>query len=105
MAYSLGKNMFQTIKPIYIYWAIIVYSLIPLASSTAAFAIAKIAGAKLNEGSPNPCIILGYDFGNILYSMLGFGWLFLFTLPTGFILLIIFTTLLVIRNAKKRIKK
>lgn len=99
------KHMFKTVKPFYIYWAIIAYSLTPFASSTAAFAIAKIAGATLNEGGPNPCIIFGYDLGHILYSMLGFGWLAFFTLPTGFILLIIFTIFLSIWNAKKRLKK
>jgi len=101
---TLGKNMFKNIKPIYIYWAIIAYSLTPFASSTAAFAIAKIAGAKLNEGGPNPCIVFGCDLGHILYSMLGFGWLILFTIPTGLILIIIFTIFLLIRNAKKRLK-
>jgi hypothetical protein len=60
---TLGKNMFKNIKPIYIYWAIIAYSLTPFASTTAAFAIAKIAGAKLNEGGQNPCIVFGYDLG------------------------------------------
>ena len=97
--------MLQTLMPIYIYWAIILYSITPFAASTVAFSIANIAGAKLNEGGPNPCIVLGYDLGHMLYSMLGFGWLFLFTLPTGFILLIIFTIFLFIRKAKKQIKK
>ena len=99
---TLVKNIFQTSKPIYIYWAIIVYAITPLASGSTAFAIAAIFGATLNEAGSNPCIVLGYDLGGKLSSMLGFSWLSFYTIPAGFILIIVFRCFLFIGNFKKR---
>ena len=102
--FTLVKNIFKTAKPIYIYWAIFVYSITPFASGSAAFAIAAIVGATLNEGGSNPCIVLGYDLGGKLSSMLGFSWLSFYSIPAGFILLIIFRFFLFIKTLKSKQK-
>ncbi|WPC73026.1 hypothetical protein [Vibrio porteresiae] len=65
------------------------FSVVPLLSVMVAGAIANIKHCLLDEGGANPCIIFGIDVGDILYSMLVFGWLMLVSLPLGSVLTIV----------------
>ncbi|MCA2016744.1 hypothetical protein LDJ79_11525 [Vibrio tritonius] len=65
------------------------FSVLPLISVMVAGAIANVKHCLLDEGAVNPCIIFGVDVGDILYSMLVFGWLMLVSLPLGSVLTII----------------
>ncbi len=56
-------------------------SLLPLASTLSASLIADWYGCRLHEGSVNPCMIGGRDWGTALYNMFVMGWLMLLTLP------------------------
>ncbi len=76
--------------------AIAVFTLMPLASVFTAAWIADSQGCILNEGNPHPCPILDLDAGPLLYDMLVAGWLMLFTLPAGAILLIAWMLVLAI---------
>lgn len=53
----------------------------PMAATFLAFAIAKANGCTLHEGFANPCIVLGVDIGNTLYSMGVMFWFTFLTMP------------------------
>jgi hypothetical protein len=55
----------------------------PVASVIVAGAIASWNGCTLNEGSVNPCVVNGTDWGPALYSMGVAGWFMLATIPIG----------------------
>lgn len=55
--------------------------LLPALSAASAAMIANAAGCTLHEGSVNPCVIVGYDWGRALYTMGVLGWLMLISLP------------------------
>lgn len=57
--------------------------------------IASACGARLDEGGPHTCIVLGKDIGGLLYSMGVMGWFGLLTFPSGFLLLIVFTVMII----------
>ncbi len=90
------------IRPAVIYATIAILTLAPFGVSSLAFIVAALAGCELNEGSVSPCVIAGHDFGLMLYSMLGFGWLIFITIPSGVLLAMIVTGVLLIK--KKRIR-
>ena len=56
-------------------------SFAPLFSVWAASEIASALGCTLNEGDAHPCILLGVDIGEALFSMFVMGWFMLMTLP------------------------
>lgn len=60
---------------------LIFVGVLPLISVLVAAQIASWAGCALHEGFKNPCIINGTDWGELLFTMLGFGWLMLVSLP------------------------
>ncbi len=55
--------------------------LLPVFSVASAAMIANAAGCTLHEGSVNPCVIAGIDWGTALYMMGVLGWLMLLSLP------------------------
>lgn len=57
--------------------------LAPLIITLSAGAVAEMNGCILHEGYPNPCVILGADRGDILYTLGVFGWFSLVTIPFG----------------------
>lgn len=63
----------------------LVVLLAPLAFPLVALAIAAAGGCRLNEGNMHPCVILGIDWGEVLYGMFVTGWLGLITLPIAMI--------------------
>lgn len=54
---------------------------LPVILLTIAILVSSIADCRLDEGSAHPCVILGVDLGNLLYSFAVSGWLMLATLP------------------------
>ncbi|MGU3668119.1 hypothetical protein ACLBX9_28355 [Methylobacterium sp. A49B] len=54
---------------------------LPVILLTIAILVSSIADCRLDEGSAHPCVILGVDLGNLLYSFAVSGWLMLVTLP------------------------
>jgi hypothetical protein len=53
----------------------------PLISVVIAGTIASRFGCRLDEGDAHPCLVLGHDLGDILYTMGVAGWLMLGTWP------------------------
>ncbi len=46
----------------------------PGLSVAAASGIASANGCKLNEADAHPCVILGFDWGEVLYGMFVMAW-------------------------------
>ncbi|QDY68687.1 hypothetical protein [Qingshengfaniella alkalisoli] len=65
------------------YWIVtalfLLAGLAPLISAFTAAMIAGSFGCRLDEGNAHPCVILGHDWGDLLYSMGVAFWLFFFT--------------------------
>jgi hypothetical protein len=76
-----------------IYLLLACYTLAPVISVLIAGAVAKLAGATVDESGPHPCYIFGIDIGGLLSSMLVLGWLGLITLPTGGLAILVFSFL------------
>lgn len=66
-------------KNVPVYGLMAVIGLLPLLSVVLAGQIAAANGCGLHEGSVQPCMILGFDAGGILYTMTVLGWLMLVT--------------------------
>ena len=83
------------------YWialvAIAVFSILPLISVLVASGIAGANGCVIG-GSPTPCIILGADWGEALYTMALLSWLMFFTFPAAFVLFIIWMIVLTVHR-------
>lgn len=88
--------------PWWIYWLalalIVVFALLPVASTATAGWIAEANGCALDEGSIHPCIINGVDWGRDLYTFGVLGWLMLATLPLGGAALLVWLVVLVIHR-------
>ena len=56
---------------------------LPILSVFLAGTFAKLNGCELHEGFVNPCIVLGIDFGGLLYTMGVMGWFMLISIPFG----------------------
>ena len=54
---------------------------LPLVSLLLSLAVASLANCSLDEGSVHPCVIVGLDFGEALYTMFVATWLGFLTLP------------------------
>lgn len=66
-----------------VFLSIALVALLPVLSVAIAGGIASLADCRLDEGNVHPCVILGADFGGLLYGMGVLGWLMLVTLPLG----------------------
>ncbi|MFA5941641.1 MAG: hypothetical protein WC809_20015 [Sinimarinibacterium sp.] len=77
---------------------IVLFTVAPLLSVFVASAIARAAGAELDEGGPHPCRILGVDIGRPLYSMFVVGWLGLLTIPIGLLALVVYSGILIFQR-------
>lgn len=72
------------------WWLIGLWTVSPMIFAFLASTISAGLGCTLHEGAVNQCVVLGIDIGEGLYTMFGMGWLFLLTLPTGFIAALVF---------------
>lgn len=84
---------------------IVLFAAAPLIGAVIASWLAEANGCLLNEGSVNPCMILGMDWGGTLYTLFVLGWFMLATLPLGGGALIVFVIVFIIhylawRNAQ-----
>ncbi|SEQ22772.1 hypothetical protein SAMN05428969_2298 [Devosia sp. YR412] len=90
------------------YWialvAIAIFSVFPMITGISAAFIAEANGCILNEGSSNPCIIAGVDWGDTLYTMGVLTWLMFATFPLAFVLFIIWVIVLIIHRTVWRRK-
>lgn len=60
---------------------IVLFALAPVISLLTSIGIANAAGCQLDEGNVHACILLGVDFGTLLYAMAVLGWMALMTVP------------------------
>lgn len=74
----------------------------PLLSTAVAAGIAKFKGCTLHEGFVNPCVVAGVDIGEALYTMGVMGWLMLFTLPFGILLLLAWIAVEIVHLMRRR---
>lgn len=86
---------------------IVLLAAAPLIGVFIADALAQSNGCVLNEGSTNPCVIMGADWGGALYTLFVLGWLMLATLPLGMGAVMVLIVVLIIhylawRNAQDR---
>jgi hypothetical protein len=77
------------------YGGILLWMFLPMFPVVMASLIASVCGCKLDEGSAHTCIVLGMDIGGMLYSMGVMGWFGLLTVPSGFLLLVVFTVMII----------
>lgn len=57
----------------------IIFAIFPFLVALLAMGIANLCGCTLNEAEASKCVIFGRDFSGLLYGMLIFGWLGMFT--------------------------
>ncbi len=81
---------------------LILIGLLPLASVLIAAGLAWIGNCRLNEAMAHPCVILGFDISELLYSMGVAGWLMLVTAPLAMIGIAGLVGLAVLRLARGR---
>ncbi|MGE0629684.1 MAG: hypothetical protein AB7O43_17905 [Hyphomicrobiaceae bacterium] len=70
---------------------------VPMLSVIVAGTIASANGCTLHEGFENPCVVMGRDIGNTLYSMGVMGWLMLATLPIAAGLIVLWVVVEIVR--------
>ncbi|GGF65229.1 hypothetical protein GCM10007301_26230 [Azorhizobium oxalatiphilum] len=64
---------------------------------------ASALGCRLNEGGTYPCLVLGMDIGDLLYTLFVLGWLMLLTAPFMLITALMWAGLIV-RWAWRRLR-
>lgn len=70
------------------FFIILVIGFWPVFSILIASIVASTNGCILNEAGPNPCIINGQDWGELLYNLGGLGRLALVFVPLGLVSLL-----------------
>lgn len=82
--------------------AVLLVLLVPVACPLLAAAIASAGGCRLHEGNKTPCVILGSDWGEALYTMFVLGWLALATLPLAVLVVLGWLALELVRIYLRR---
>jgi hypothetical protein len=97
-----GKRVFRIGWPIFIAIGtfIVVAAAFPLLAAFAAGTIANLNGCALNEGSANPCVIAGTDYGETLYSLGVVGWLAIATVPIGIAALAVWALVFIVTTIR-----
>jgi hypothetical protein len=85
-----------------VYGGILLWTFGPFLTAGFAELIANINGCTLNEGTVNTCMVFGRDIGNLLYSMFVTGWYILLTFPSGALLFLMFSILLIVLQIQKQ---
>ena len=83
--------------------AILLLAAAPILSALGAGVVAEANGCSLDEGSQHPCVILGADRGELLYTMFVLGWLGLATLPIGAAALAVWFVVAVVLFVRSRL--
>ena len=76
--------------------AILLFGAFPILTLLIAALFGSAFGCDLNEGIINPCVVLGVDFGGLLYPMAVGGWFAMFTVPLAALALAVWLIVLVI---------
>lgn len=82
--------------------AIILFAFLPVLSVLIAGITAQMSGCQVDEGSVHPCMIAGFDAGELLYSLTVLGWLMLATIPAGLIMLVIWMLAFLVHLWRRR---
>ncbi|ODT72724.1 MAG: hypothetical protein ABS75_02670 [Pelagibacterium sp. SCN 63-23] len=77
---------------------ILLFALAPVIGVVLSSWLAQTNGCSLNEAMVNACIILGADWGGLLYMLFVLGWFMLATLPLGAGALIVLVVMLIIHR-------
>ncbi len=80
----------------------VLFGAFPLLSTLLAVLFASAFGCALNEGFVNPCVVLGLDFGGLLYPMGLAAWFAIFTVPLAGLALVVWLVVLVVLLYKCR---
>jgi hypothetical protein len=81
--------------------ALTLLSFAPIGAGVLAGSVASAAGCTLDEGSVHPCLVLGHDVGDALYTGFVLTWLAFVTWPGMLVALGLWTWVLV-RGLRKR---
>ncbi|MBF8779889.1 hypothetical protein [Pseudomonas fulva] len=73
------------------------FAVAPLLCALGAGWVAGLAGCPLDEGSVHACPIMGWDAGPLLYRLGVMGWFMLLTLPSGAVLMLAATVMLLVQ--------
>jgi hypothetical protein len=76
--------------------AILLFGFFPVLTLLLALLFASAFGCDVNEGSVHPCVVLGVDFGGLLYPMAVGGWFAMFTIPLALLALIVWLIVLIV---------
>jgi hypothetical protein len=86
-------------------WAlalILLFGAFPLLTLLSAVLFVSAFGCQLDESSVNPCVVLGLDFGGLLYPMALGAFFAVFTIPLAGLALIVWLIVLVVLLFKGR---
>ena len=75
------------------------FTLFPVFSVMFTSVVADANGCSVNEGAPQPCMVMGSDWGELLYATGVMGWFMLVTLPLGGGALIVWLVMIIIHLA------
>ncbi|KKB07821.1 hypothetical protein [Devosia chinhatensis] len=75
---------------------IVLFTLAPLISVYFTYLVADANGCTVNEATIHTCMVLGMDWGGLLYTTGVFGWFMLATIPLGGGALIVWLVMLLI---------
>ncbi len=81
---------------------IILFALAPIISVILSGWLASANGCMLDEGSTHPCVILGADRGELLYTMFVLGWFMFLTLPAGALAFVVWLVVLLVHRSSWR---
>jgi len=81
---------------------ILLFGALPLLSTLLAVLFALAFGCSVNEGVVEPCVVLGYDFGGLLFSMGLTFWFVMFTVPLAGLALLVWLVVLVVLLYRRR---
>jgi hypothetical protein len=74
-------------------WVVTVVGWLPFALVLSAGLFATAFGCVANEGDAHPCVVAGYDFGELIYIAGVSGWFMLVTWPLMLITLVVWIAL------------
>jgi hypothetical protein len=81
---------------------ILLFAALPLLLTLLAVLFTSAFDCSLNEGFVNPCVVLGLDFGGLLYSMGLAAWFVMFTVPLAGLALLVWLVVLAVLLLRRR---
>ena len=88
--------------PWWVYWVtlvvIVLFALAPVISVFFTYLVAEANGCQVDEGSVHTCMVMGQDWGELLYATGVMGWLALATVPLGGGALLVWLAIIIIHR-------